>query len=283
VDQFHDTYIVEALDAGRNVITEKPMAVDASSCAKILEAVQRNDGTLTVTFNYRYDPVHEKVRELLARGEIGEIGSVHLEWLLDVRYGDEYFRDNADSVGLLVHKATNHFDLLNWWIGSMPDLVYADGRLFLHGGAGVSIEDDLGVMVRYANGVNLTYHLTAYSPWAGYRLMVNGSKGRLELEVVENDHVSHAEGQASPEAGWATLTVHPFWHPPFAVPLEHTMAGHGGADARMLQDIFRPREDPLRRKADHRDGALSLLTGFAAGQSCTTGEPVKVADVLDLR
>jgi hypothetical protein len=51
----------------------------------------------------------------------------------------------------------------------------------------------------------------------------------------------------------------------------------------MLQDIFLCREDPLCRKADHRDGALSLLTGFAANQSLATGEPVRIADVLDLR
>jgi predicted dehydrogenase len=350
VDRYHDAYIVEALDAGREVVTEKPMTIDAPSCGKILDAVHRNDGKLTVTFNYRYNPIHEKVRELLASGEIGEIGSVHFEWLLDVRHGADYFRrwhrDKANSGGLMVHKATHHFDLLNWWIGSVPRLVYAQGRLFFYGkqngdrhgyardykranaapeaaadpfaihlaehpwltklyldaehedgyhrdqnvfAPGVSIEDDMSVIVQYASGANLTYHLTAYSPWEGYRLMVNGSKGRLELEVVENDHVSLGEGpavhgtEANPENGWATLTVHPFWQTPYAVPLDHSRAGHGGADARMLQDLFNPKEDPLRRKADHRDGALSLLTGFAANQSFVTGEPVRVGDVLDLR
>jgi predicted dehydrogenase len=305
VDRFHDAYIVEALDAGREVITEKPMTVDAPGCAKILEAVHRNDGRVTVTFNYRYHPVHEKVRRILAGGQIGRIGSVGFEWLLDVRHGADYFRrwhrDKANSGGLLVHKATHHFDLLNWWIGSVPDTVYASGRLFFYGekhgyarrygsadpfedghqfGTAVSIEDDISVMVRYASGVDVTYHLTAYSPWEGYRVMLNGTEGRIELEVVENDHVS-LDGRA--ETGWATLTVHPFWKPPFAVPIEHTREGHGGADARMLQDIFMPDEDPLGRRADHWDGALSLLTGFAANQSLATGEPVKVAGVLDLR
>jgi hypothetical protein len=112
-------------------------------------------------------------------------------------------------------------------------------------------------------------------------MMVNGSKGRLELEVVD-DHVSLTEGPAGPEAGWSTLTVHPFWRQPYARPLDHARSGHGGADARMLRDLFLSREDPLRRKADHRDGALSPLTGFAASRSLTTGEPVKVAAVLGL-
>jgi predicted dehydrogenase len=315
------------------------MTVDVPSCAKILEAVDRNDGDLTVTFNYRYNPIHEKVRELLSGGEIGQIGSVHFEWLLDVRHGADYFRrwhrDKANSGGLMVHKASHHFDLLNWWVGSTPEVVYAQGRLFFYGegqphgyernyerasrspeaaadpfaihleedpwltklyldaehedgyhrdqnafGPGVSIEDDMAVLVRYASGTSLTYHLTAYSPWEGYRLMVNGSKGRLELEVVENDHVSL--GEAS-EASWATLTVHPFWKPPYAIPLDYVREDHGGADQRMIKALFADSSpDPLSRKANHRDGALSLVTGFAANQSFVTGEPVRTADLLDL-
>ena len=43
----------------------------------------------------------------------------------------------------------------------------------------------MAVLVRYASGASMTYHLTAYSPWEGYRVMFNGSAGRLELEVVE--------------------------------------------------------------------------------------------------
>ena len=137
VDRFHDMYIVEALDAGRDVVTEKPMTTDVPSAGKILDAVHRNDGNVTVTFNYRYNPIHEKVRELLADGAVGEIGSVHFEWLLDTRHGADYFRrwhrDKANSGGLMVHKATHHFDLLNWWVGSTPETVYAHGRLFFYG------------------------------------------------------------------------------------------------------------------------------------------------------
>src|SRR5690606_37027339 len=48
------------------------------------------------------------------------------------------------------------------------------------------------VLVRDRAGATMPYHLTAYAPWEGYRFMVNGSRGRLELEVVENDHVSPA-------------------------------------------------------------------------------------------
>lgn len=124
VDVTHDEYVVAALRAGREVVTEKPMTVDAPRCRRILDAVRKTGGRVTVAFNYRYNPLHEQVRRLLAEGAVGEIGSVHFEWLLDVRHGADYFRrwhrDKATSGGLMVHKASHHFDLVNWWLAATP-------------------------------------------------------------------------------------------------------------------------------------------------------------------
>jgi predicted dehydrogenase len=356
VDRTHDEYIVAGLDAGCDVITEKPMTIDAPRCRRILAAVDRTGRHVTVTFNYRYNPIHEKVRELLAGGAVGEIGSAHFEWLLDVRHGADYFRrwhrDKANSGGLLVHKATHHFDLVNWWLEATPEQVFASGRLFFYGengarhgydrgyprahGApaaagdpfalhladspglrelylqaehvdgyhrdqnvfapGVTIEDDLAVLVRYDTGATMTYHLTAYAPWEGYRFMVNGSKGRLELEVVENNHVAkvgpgagaalHGDKPAA-ESGGYRLTVHPYWRPPYSVEVSgYTRSGHGGADARMTEVLFDAvaarRPDALGRAATERDGAASLLVGLAGNASLASGAPVRVADILDL-
>jgi predicted dehydrogenase len=356
VDRTHDEYIVAALDAGRDVVTEKPMTVDAPRCRRILDTARRSGRSVTVTFNYRYNPVHEKVRELLAAGAVGEIGSVHFEWLLDTRHGADYFRrwhrEKANSGGLLVHKATHHFDLINWWLGAAPVEVYAAGRLFFYGpeagarhgyarnydrahGApeadgdpfalrladhprlrelyldaehldgyhrdrnvfapGVSIEDDMAVLVRYSTGATMTYHLTAYAPWEGYRIAFNGSRGRLELEVVENDHVSPASGglkgaslhgaEAATEHGWIRMQLRPYWQPPVDVEIPGLVReGHGGADARMTAALFgaKPPDDPLGRGATERDGAMSLLTGLAANASLERGQPVRVAELLDL-
>ena len=355
VDRTHAEYIVIALEAGCDVLTEKPMTVDATGCRRILDAVRRTGRRVSVAFNYRFNPVHEAVRALLADGEIGEIGSVHFEWMLDVRHGADYFRrwhrDKANSGGLLVHKSGHHFDLVNWWLAAAPVEAYASGRLFFYGdeaGArhgyardyarvhgspaakddpfalhladnpklrelyldaedddgyhrdlnvfspGASIEDDMAVLVHYDNGATMTYHLTAYAPWEGYRLMVNGSKGRLELEVVESDHVrlDHASDlkgaaihgvSASVENSGATLTVRPYWAPPRVVELPaRERGGHGGADARMTAVLLGGQTDPMERSATARDGALALLTGLAANRSMQTGAPVRVADLLDL-
>jgi predicted dehydrogenase len=350
VDATHDQYIVAALHAGRDVITEKPMTTDAAKAARILAAERASAGRVTVTFNYRYNPVHEEVKRRLAAGEIGAIGSVHFEWLLDVRHGADYFRrwhrEKANSGGLLVHKCGHHFDLVNWWLAATPELVFAQGRLFFYGpqaraahgqaeapaaqdlfaldlaahprlrelyleparhdgyrrdlsvfAPGVTIEDDLAVLVRYDSGATMTYHLTAYAPWEGYRLMVNGSRGRLELEVVESDHVSptgsrHVKGaalhgaQAPPEPGHARLTIHPHWAKPTEVELPpRPRTGHGGADARMAATLFGHLStvDRLHRGASAVDGARALLVGVAANASLESGQPVRPADLIDLK
>lgn len=70
-------------------------------------------------------------------GAIGDVHSVHFEWLLNTEHGADYFRrwhrDKRNSGGLLVHKSTHHFDLVNFWLGSRPQTVYAQGSLMFYG------------------------------------------------------------------------------------------------------------------------------------------------------
>lgn len=92
IDRTHHEYIVRAMDLGCDVITEKPLTIDIEKCEAILDAVARTGRKLTVTFNYRYAPLRTKVKELLMEGAIGEVKSVHFEWLLDTNHGADYFR-----------------------------------------------------------------------------------------------------------------------------------------------------------------------------------------------
>ncbi|MET0497720.1 MAG: Gfo/Idh/MocA family oxidoreductase [Steroidobacteraceae bacterium] len=131
-DATHDEYIVRALDAGCDVITEKPMTTTPEKAQRILDACKRSGRHLRVTFNYRYSPPRTQVKELLMNNEIGDILSVDFHWLLNTVHGADYFRrwhsHKAISGGLMVHKATHHFDLMNWWLGAQPQSVLAAGK-----------------------------------------------------------------------------------------------------------------------------------------------------------
>jgi predicted dehydrogenase len=131
-DFTHADYIVAALEAGVDVVTEKPLTIDAESCRRIFAARAASGRSVKVAFNYRYSPPRTLVKQILMSGIIGPVTAVDFEWRLDTHHGADYFRrwhrNKANSGGLLVHKATHHFDLLNWWLGSTARTVRASGR-----------------------------------------------------------------------------------------------------------------------------------------------------------
>lgn len=356
MDRTHHKYICRAMELGCDAITEKPLTVDEKKCQQVIDTVKTTGRDLTVTFNYRYAPRNSKVKELLMSGVIGDVLSVHFEWLLDTNHGADYFRrwhrDKYNSGGLMVHKSTHHFDLVNWWLGTCPQTVFGMGRLAFYGrenaenrgvtefyercqgnpiaakdpfgmklqdggnneglylkaehedgyirdrsvfAQGISIEDDMGVMVRYRTGAVMTYHLTAYSPWEGYRVMFNGTKGRLEYIVEERSYVSgskddHNTPVIDPSIQHveisepASIMVRPLWDKPYKVDVKiSNEGGHGGGDIRLLRDIFVGDEvDPLGRAAGLEDGVMSILTGIAANKSFNTGLPVCVDQLVKL-
>jgi predicted dehydrogenase len=132
IDGTHDDYIVRAMNAGCDVISEKPLTTSPEKCQRIVDARARTGRTCRVTFNLRYSPPCTHVKDLLMSGEIGDILSVDLHWMLNTRHGADYFRrwhaHKENSGGLMVHKATHHFDLVNWWLGGVPESVFATGK-----------------------------------------------------------------------------------------------------------------------------------------------------------
>lgn len=330
------------MELGCNVITEKPMTIDEKRAKAIIETQKRTGKEVRVSFNYRYAPHNTKVRELLMDGVIGDVFSVHFEWFLNTSHGADYYRrwhrNKENSGGLLVHKATHHFDLVNFWLDTQPETVFAMGGLNFYGrnnaekrgtkefyyrcygsdvakndpfyldmennpqlkalyldaeyedgyirdksvfSEEISIEDTMGVMVRYKNNAILTYSLNSYLPLEGFRVAFNGSKGRLELEVFEKFYIS-AAGKIEDEGAVASrkITVYPMFDTPYEVSIEDAKGSHGGGDQILLEDIFgTPKEDKFNRAANQVDGAMSILTGIAANKSINTGLPVEISSL----
>jgi predicted dehydrogenase len=137
VDAFHVDYITKGLARGVRVMTEKPMVIDEKQCRAVLDAEKRAGRKIVVTFNYRYAPKHQKVKEILMSGELGRVLSADFSWYLDVYHGADYFRRwhrlKNKGGSLWVHKATHHFDLMNWWLAADPVEVSASGDLKIYG------------------------------------------------------------------------------------------------------------------------------------------------------
>lgn len=137
VDAHHHDYVIRAMELGCDVLTEKPMTTDAPKARAIFDAIERTGRSLRVAFNYRYAPGYTALREVVAEGRIGTPMLVDFHWMLDTSHGADYFRrwhrQKVNSGGLLVHKATHHFDLVNWWIAAWPEEVFARGGLRFYG------------------------------------------------------------------------------------------------------------------------------------------------------
>jgi predicted dehydrogenase len=331
MDSTHHEFIIKGLNAGMHVITEKPMTTDELKVQAILDAERLSGKQVLVTFNYRYSPHRQKLYELLQEGAIGKVTSVDFHWYLDTSHGADYFRRwhgiQAHSGSLLVHKASHHFDLLNWWINSDPEEVFAYGSLEFYGKNGpfrskscrgcphasscdfywditkneyltklyvdnekydgylrdgcvfreeIDSFDKMAVQIRYKNKVQVSYSLTTYSPYEGYRIAFNGTEGRLEAWIKES--------QPWEEKNEDELVLVKNFGERSIIAVPHGLGGHGGGDTRLKDKLFLDpnQPDPWRQSAGSRDGAMSCLIGIAARHSIEQGKPIQIQDLTTI-
>ncbi|MGH7143686.1 MAG: Gfo/Idh/MocA family protein [Planctomycetota bacterium] len=341
-DSLHAPLAVQAMEAGADVVTEKPMTTDETMCRQILETEKKTRRKVTVTFNMRYGMAVTKCKELIRENHIGKLVSVDLNYWLDTIHGADYFRrwhrKQANSGSLLIHKSTHHFDTVNWLIEQDPVQVFAYGARNRYGkehaipGHGkncreckvidqcpfapqwgrvdsssnlhnlyfkaeaedgyqrdscvfdseVDIPDTMILAVRYTGGVHMSYSLNAFLPYEGFRLSINGTEGKIDLECFHRTPWDAGENTVRvTKTGYEesrVLTIAPY------NVNSKLHGGHGGADDVLLRDIFGSKlpNDPLKRAAGSRAGAMSMLIGAAANNSMRENRPINIADLVPL-
>jgi len=136
-DCFHEKYIVRAMELGCDVISEKSIAIDADQCQRIADAEVRTGRKVTVGFNVRHMNESIEMKKILLSGELGKVIAIDYHECLDTSHGASYFRrwhgKKAYSGSLLLHKASHHFDLVNWLLDAEPVDVQAIGKLAYYG------------------------------------------------------------------------------------------------------------------------------------------------------
>ncbi|MDQ0255948.1 putative dehydrogenase [Evansella vedderi] len=344
-DDTHVTYILKALEKGLDVIVEKPMATTGEDCKKILDAEAKSSGKVIVTFNYRYTPIHSKIKELILEDKVGRITSVDLNWYIDTYHGSSYFqrwnRIREFSGGLSIHKSSHHFDLVSWWTDQKPVEAFAYGALNYYGPEGelnpkkedgrfcatcdvqldcdyytrwnsrsknievvddhvgntdvdsdytnyrsdqciydseINIEDTYTATVKYDKGALLSYSVNFSLPYEGYRLAINGTKGRIE--TVEY----HIPQRVPFPTEVQTIDYFPIFGSKETIHVVHKEGGHGGADPIMLEDLFLgvdPRR-PYTILSGTEDGAFAVATGEAVWRSVKENKPISINEVLSL-
>lgn len=300
-DHLHETHAIAALEAGKAVYLEKPMAITIDGCDRILQTAARSGSKLYLGHNMRHMPFVLKMKELIDGGAIGEVKTVWCRHFVG-HGGDFYFKDwHAErrcTTGLLLQKACHDIDVIHWLAGGYAQLVNALGGMTLYahlqnrhaeserGDASVDlnhwppltqtglnpridVEDVSLVNMLLDNGVYAAYQQCHYTPdyWRNYTFI--GTEGRIE---------NFGDG--------APGTVIKLWNrrsmgyngdADHVFPVEVETGDHGGADARIVGEFL----GYVRGLQPPSTSAVAARYSVAAGCSATEslrsgGQPVSV-------
>lgn len=262
-DQYHEEMAVAALEAGKAVYLEKPMALTIEGCDRILDAAVRNKGRLFVGHNMRYVDSILKMKEVIDSGMIGQVQSVWVRHF--VNYGSCYFRHwcgrQATCNGLLLQKGAHDIDIVHWLAGGYGTRVVGMGRLSVYNrntgrridyGAGepadrhvsfddacwppleidglrqdIDVEDHNMILFQLDNGVQCSYEHCMYAPDAERNYTFIGDRGRVENVGDFGNCQIHVWTRRGPRRD-----------PDIVYPVRPPAGGHGGADPKILRAFF---------------------------------------------
>ena len=306
-DFLHEEHAVAALEAGKAVYLEKPMAITIAGCDRILETARRTRSRLYVGHNMRHMPFVVKMKELIDGGAIGEVKTAWCRHF--VGNGPEYYfkdwhAERRYATSLLLQKAAHDLDVLHWLCGSYTRRVTAMGDLMLmdkidsrspatdgpmradiadipgtawppmaqkNMNPVIDVEDVSLVLMRMDNGVLASYQQCHFSPdyWRNYTII--GTEGRIENE-----------GDGEPGTRIRIWNRRHNWHASGDIEIDpgSSEGDHGGADPRIVAEFIRFAREGGPTATSPIAARNSVATGCLAAESLRTGsEPRDVPPV----
>ena len=259
-DQYHEELACAALEAGKAVYLEKPMALSIEGCDHILETAYRTKGKLFLGHNMRYMDSILKMKEVIDSGIIGNIQSVWVRHF--VNYGSCYFRHwcakQETCNGLLLQKGSHDIDIIHWLAGSYTKRVVGMGRLSVYNrtqnrlekgekpdrkisfapdtwpplkleklAPEIDVEDHNMILMQLANGVQASYEHCMFAPDSERNYTFIGDHGRVENIGDRGNceiHVWTNRGNRNA--------------PDIIYKLREKAGGHGGSDVEILKAFF---------------------------------------------
>ena len=304
-DPFHEELAVAALDAGKAVFLEKPMALTVEGCDRILEAAVRNRGLLFVGHNMRYADTILKLKEVIDSGAIGRVQSVWVRHF--VGYGSCYFRHwcarRETCNGLLLQKGAHDIDIIHWLAGGYGTRVVGMGRLSVYDrntgrridyAAGepadrraslgedcwppleinglrrdIDVEDHNMILFQLDNGVQCSYEQCFFTPDSERNYTFIGDRGRVENVGDFGNAQIHVWTRRGPRRD-----------PDIVLPVRSPEGAHGGADTKILRAFFEYVAHGVRPAVSPIDARNAVATGVMGHLSARNGNvPMDVPPV----
>ncbi len=130
-NRFHYPYATKVLEAGKNVLCEKPLAMDTKESAELVRLAEKSGLAAGVCYNIRFYPINLEVRDMVARGDLGDVfsvvGSYVQDWMLyDTDYNWRVLAEEGGILRAVADIGTHWMDLITSITGLKPKQVFAD-------------------------------------------------------------------------------------------------------------------------------------------------------------
>lgn len=297
-DYCHEEHAVAALEAGKHVYCEKPMAITVEGCDRILRAWKRSGKQLMIGFNMRYMNMYRTMKDIVASGVIGDIKAVwvrHFVGLGSDYYYHSWHANSKNSHSLLLQKGSHDIDVIHWITGKYTRRVAAFGGLDYFGGnepdnlhcpecaqkevcpearmapltqcafrKEIDVEDNQMLIMELEGGVKASYLQCHFTPDYQRNYTFIGAKGRMENNELENKVYVKMRGSGED-------TVYD---------IKPGEGSHWGADPNICGEFVRMILEGKPPVARPEDGRMSVAVGCAAAESVRSGG--KVVEVPSL-
>jgi predicted dehydrogenase len=181
----HPSLAMEAFARGLHVLCEKPAGVYTKQVREMNEAAEKSGLVFSMMFNQRQRPLHQKFKDLVESGELGQI--MRTNWIISDWFRSQSYYDSGDwraswrgeGGGVLLNQCPHNLDLWQWICG-MPKRV----RAFCAFGKyhDIEVEDDVTAYVEYENGATGLFVTTTGEAPGTNRLEVVGDRGKIVME-----------------------------------------------------------------------------------------------------
>jgi predicted dehydrogenase len=306
-DCFHEEQALAVLERGKHLLLEKPMALTAEGCMRIIEAQRKTGAKIIIGFVLRYHSLYQDTRRLVADGAIGAVKAVWVQHSVMLNYFHNWMSQRAMSGGLMLQKATHDIDLISWIAGGTPLRVSAFAGLDEFGG------DEPNDLVCPECPRKDDCLDVRPSPQGGHPLKPH-QRGQLlcafrkEIDVFDN-HVVNILYEEGFKASYSECHFTPISRRHFLFigdegqvatdSLDNSItlirrgerkreiytprvvrSGHGGGDQGLLGDLRRALLEDGQPVADSEAGFMSVMAAEAAERSAADGRIVDLADTL---
>ncbi len=293
-DYVHEEHAVAALEAGKHVFCEKPLAITIEGCDRILDAWRRNGHRLMVGFNMRYMNIFRTMKEVVDSGAIGEVKAVWVRHFVGQGsnfYYHDWHANRRNTTSLLLQKGSHDIDMIHWITGRYTTRTAAFGNLDFFGGdmpndltcpvcdrqetcteymegsrvqcafrQEVDVEDNQVMIMELEGGIKASYLQCHFTPDYHRNYTFIGTEGRVEnsepdMKVWVKTRLSNSYRDL------ADRTYH----------VKPARGGHGGADPVICKDFVDMCLDGKQPLATPQAGRMSVAAGVMAAQSLRSG------------